>query len=152
MIRVCSHRFVLGGDNDPLRIDPQADRPVGEGCRHAIAVRSKFTRHVGDTRLVCSTKPSKGGPVPSGWRFPRHAHQRQSWQDTMLDLAQCSIHRSSSQAFRRQDQGSWVTAAKDGALRLVRFSQLGLSPIPRPDCRTRVKQIMAGHRRKACIN
>src|SRR5690606_24462597 len=33
-----AHDLPLRGNHDPFRIDPEADRPVGEGRRHAVAV------------------------------------------------------------------------------------------------------------------
>ena len=36
--RMLAQDLALGGDDDPFRVDPQADRPVGEGGRHAVAV------------------------------------------------------------------------------------------------------------------
>lgn len=49
----------LGSDHEAVWVEPQADRAVREGRRHAVPVRSKLMRHVGDTSLLCSTKPSK---------------------------------------------------------------------------------------------
>ena len=36
--RMLAQDLALGGDDDPFRVDPQADRPVGEGGRHTVAV------------------------------------------------------------------------------------------------------------------
>ena len=35
---VLADELPLRGNHNPLRIDPEADRPVGEGRRHAVAV------------------------------------------------------------------------------------------------------------------
>ena len=35
---VLAHDLPLRGNHDAFRIDPKADRPVGEGGRHAVAV------------------------------------------------------------------------------------------------------------------
>ena len=34
---VLAHELTLGGDHDPIGVNPQADRAVGERCRHAVA-------------------------------------------------------------------------------------------------------------------
>ena len=34
---VLAHELTLGGDHDPRRVNPQADRAVGKRCRHAVA-------------------------------------------------------------------------------------------------------------------
>jgi len=35
---VLAHDLPFRGNHNPLRIDPEADRPVGEGRRHAVAI------------------------------------------------------------------------------------------------------------------
>ena len=35
---VLAQDLSLGGNDEPIRIDPQADGPVGEGRRHAVAI------------------------------------------------------------------------------------------------------------------
>ena len=34
---VLAHELTLGGDHDPRRVNPQADRAVSERCRYAVA-------------------------------------------------------------------------------------------------------------------
>ncbi len=36
--RVLAQDLTLGHDNDPFGVNPQADRPVGERGRHAVAI------------------------------------------------------------------------------------------------------------------
>jgi hypothetical protein len=33
-----AHDLAFSGDDDPIRINPKAYRPIGEGCRNAVAV------------------------------------------------------------------------------------------------------------------
>ena len=48
----------FGDDDDTLGIDPHADRAIGEGRRHAIAIALQMDQARRRTRLAYSTKPS----------------------------------------------------------------------------------------------
>src|SRR5271155_2757532 len=36
--RMLAQDLPFGSDNDPFWVNPQAHRPIGKGCRHAVAV------------------------------------------------------------------------------------------------------------------
>ena len=79
--------LTLGGHDDPLGIDPDADRPVGERGRHAVAVALKV--HEADRRypLGVLDKTVKGPPQ---WHQAVHLRGMNvghgAGQAAMLDL------------------------------------------------------------------
>jgi hypothetical protein len=116
MIRGCSHRICPRPQRRAGRVDPQADRAVGEGGRHAVAVALEVIRQVGETRLLCSTKPSKAGGK-------RHQAGPLSAQTSAIvpgrtpcgsrPIARCNAARARHSAPR--DRGSWASAATAAA-------------------------------------
>ncbi len=59
-----AQQLPLGCNDDPLRIDRQAQRPVGKGCRHAVAVAIEGHQARRRHPLGLLTKPSNGRPSP----------------------------------------------------------------------------------------
>lgn len=62
-----NHAHMLGdhmafrSNDETIRIDPQADRPIGERGWNTVAVALEVDQTGRrNARLVCSTKPSKG--------------------------------------------------------------------------------------------
>jgi hypothetical protein len=51
--RMFTEDLSFRSDDNSLRVDPHADRSIGEGGRHAVAVTFQVNEKVGDTRLVC---------------------------------------------------------------------------------------------------
>jgi hypothetical protein len=120
---------------------PAGSRPVGEGCRHAVAIALEVTRQVGETRLVYSTKPSKGRPSRhQAAQPPRPRHRRRCRAACHAgSRAHCSMQRSSSQALSASRSGKLGMAATADGAHPGRSSRPVPSPSPRPDCRTRAR-------------
>ena len=63
---VLADELPFGGNHDPFRIDPEADRPVGEGCRHAVAVALQMDQ---------AGRRDSLGVFDEAVEEPRHRHQ-----------------------------------------------------------------------------
>ena len=129
----------FGSDDDPLRVDPQADRPVGEGSRHAVAVAFKVNE-TGRRYALGVLDEAVKRPRPIAMRLAISSAQTSAMvpgSDAMRDLPPLLDAAFLQPGIQCVQVGKGrQLVAKAGGARPGRSSRLVPSPSQRPDCRT----------------
>ena len=144
----------LGGDHDPLRVDPHAHRPVGERGRHTVAVAlelheagRRYTLGVLDEAVERTTQRHQAGDL-LGLRVGDRAGQ-----DAMLDLAPLLDAALLEPGVERVQIGEAGQRLPQPATRILHvLLDLALLPTRGGVTELGLEQVMAGHRREPGVD
>ena len=146
--------LTFGDNDDAIRINTQADRPVGEGSRHAVTVAVKVNKTGRRDALAVVHKAVKS-------RRQRHKRRFFALPDiknrarlaSMGNLAPeflTTTFKPIVQGFKGWKTGRDLPEPMAGVSDVL--FNLTLLPSRRRIAKIRVEQIMTGHRRKARVN
>ena len=129
----------LGGDDNALGIDPHADRAIGEGRRHAVAIAVQMDqarrRHALGVFDEAVERPGKLHQAPRLLRPRRRRSRPVASRAASGPTAPGIASPASRSAPPGRGSSAWAARADGG--RPGRSSRSAPSPSRTPDCRTR---------------